>query len=302
MLTLFEGVASGAADGYARMAERPGGDAAAPRAGLRERVRERPQRVQGAHADGQRRRRSRGRPQAAGRAAGQRHRVGRAAGLALAADRARRALGGDGHGAGGRGGAGRRRRDADPPRRRGLGRRASAPAAPVPVRRAPPVPDGGGRGRGAGAAVRRGARCCSAAPATRERGPASGGADRGGDRRAGCSATRSRARLERGGSRPRPVGVPYLTELARRRARRALDTWCSSGTQPPVGFFAYPGQPSLLADPATTVTAARVGGGGRAGGARGAGGRRSGAPARGAGGAARARRAADRRRARPRTR
>ena len=47
VLTLFEGVASGAADGYARMAGGPGGDAAAPRAGLRQRVRERPQRVQG---------------------------------------------------------------------------------------------------------------------------------------------------------------------------------------------------------------------------------------------------------------
>ena len=56
----------------------PGGDAAAPRPGLRQRVRERAQRLQGAHADGEPRRRARGRAQAARRAAGERHRGDRA--------------------------------------------------------------------------------------------------------------------------------------------------------------------------------------------------------------------------------
>ena len=60
ILTLFEGVASGAADGYGRMTGVPGGDAAAPRAGARERVREPPQRLQGADAARERGRRPRG--------------------------------------------------------------------------------------------------------------------------------------------------------------------------------------------------------------------------------------------------
>ena len=108
-------------------------------------------------------------------------------------------------------------------------------------------------------------------------------------------------RLERGGSRPRPVGVPYLTELAV-DALSGLSHLVLAGAQRPVGFFAYPGQPSLLADPATALTQlasaeedalaaleALADGGRRAGGGA-------------CGGGARARRAADRRRARPRRR
>ena len=60
-------------------------------------------------------------------------------------------------------------------------------------------------------------------------------------------------RLERGGGRPRPVPVPYLTELAV-DALADLSHLVLAGTQQPVGFFAYPGQPSLLAAPHTTVT------------------------------------------------
>ena len=63
--------------------------------GLRQRVRQRPQRLQGADADGQPGRRARGDAQAAGRAADQRHRGDRAAGVALAGDGARRPLGRD---------------------------------------------------------------------------------------------------------------------------------------------------------------------------------------------------------------
>ena len=43
---------------------------------------------------------------------------------------------------------------------------------------------------------------------------------------------------------------PYLTEMAV-DALAGLSYLVLAGTQQPVGFFAYPGQPSLLADPAT---------------------------------------------------
>ena len=62
------------------------------------------------------------------------------------------------------------------------------------------------------------------------------------------------ARLERGGSRFRPTPVPYFTNLAV-DALADLDQLVLVGTQPPVGFFAYPNEPSLLADPATNVLA-----------------------------------------------
>ena len=60
-------------------------------------------------------------------------------------------------------------------------------------------------------------------------------------------------RLARGGGRPRPVGVPYLTEMAV-DALAGLSHLVIAGTQTPVGFFAYPGRPSVLADPQTAVT------------------------------------------------
>jgi len=62
------------------------------------------------------------------------------------------------------------------------------------------------------------------------------------------------ARLARGGARPRPLGVPYLTEPAV-DALKAFSSLVLVDTQRPVGFFAYPGQPSLLADPSTSVLA-----------------------------------------------
>src|SRR3954464_8821852 len=62
------------------------------------------------------------------------------------------------------------------------------------------------------------------------------------------------SRLARGGSRPRPLGVPYLTEMAV-DALRDFSSLVLVDTRRPVGFFAYPGQPSLLADPATSVLA-----------------------------------------------
>ena len=61
-------------------------------------------------------------------------------------------------------------------------------------------------------------------------------------------------RLARGGGRPRPVGVPYLTEMAV-DALKGFSTLVLADSRRPVGFFAYPGQPSLLADPSTKLVA-----------------------------------------------
>ena len=61
-------------------------------------------------------------------------------------------------------------------------------------------------------------------------------------------------RLARGGGRPRPVGVPYLTEMAV-DALSGVSSLVLVDTRRPVGFFAYPGQPSLLADPSTDLVA-----------------------------------------------
>ena len=69
VLGLFEGVVSGAADGYARMADKPAATLLHLGPGPDQRARQRAQRAQGAHADGQRRRRSRDLSQALRRAA-----------------------------------------------------------------------------------------------------------------------------------------------------------------------------------------------------------------------------------------
>ncbi len=131
VLGLFEGVVTGAADGYGRMADAPGCDAAAPRSRARQRHREPAQRAPGAHADRQHRRRPRHLPPPVRRAARVRHRRAREQRVGLAAhvapDRGHRGRRGR---RGGRGpapaGPGR---DADPPGRRLLarGRRPVAP-------------------------------------------------------------------------------------------------------------------------------------------------------------------------------
>src|SRR5262249_34189856 len=52
--------------------------------------------------------------------------------------------------------------------------------------------------------------------------------------------------------RPRPLGVPYLTELAV-DALKGFSSLVLVDARPPVGFFAYPGQPSVLADPSSAL-------------------------------------------------
>jgi acetolactate synthase I/II/III large subunit len=60
------------------------------------------------------------------------------------------------------------------------------------------------------------------------------------------------ARLERGAGRPVAEALPYLTEPAVEMLE-GLAHLVVAGTQAPVAFFAYPGLPSLLAGPATHV-------------------------------------------------
>jgi acetolactate synthase-1/2/3 large subunit len=61
------------------------------------------------------------------------------------------------------------------------------------------------------------------------------------------------ARLERGAGVPAAEPLPYLTEMAV-EALAGLSQLVVVGTQAPVGFFAYPALPSRLADPSTEVT------------------------------------------------
>ncbi len=61
-------------------------------------------------------------------------------------------------------------------------------------------------------------------------------------------------RLARGGARFAPQPLPYITEFAV-QALAGLSHLVPAGTQPPVGFFAYPGLPSALTAPETEVVA-----------------------------------------------
>ena len=62
------------------------------------------------------------------------------------------------------------------------------------------------------------------------------------------------ARLERGAGVPVAEALPYLTEMAIEMLK-GLAHLVVAGTRAPVAFFAYPGLPSLLADPGTQVHA-----------------------------------------------
>jgi acetolactate synthase I/II/III large subunit len=128
---------------------------------------------------------------------------------------------------------------------------SAGPAAPLPVAPAAPVPQD---------AVE------AAARALRGGGPAAlligGTATRGPGLRAAAriaAATGARlihdtfpARLERGAGIPRAQPLPYLTEMAT-EALAGLDHLVICGTQAPVAFFAYPGRPSRLAAPGTAI-------------------------------------------------
>ena len=137
VLALFEGVATGAADGYARMADRPGATLLHLGPGPRQRPREPVQRAQGQGADRQHRRRPRDLPHAVRRPAPVGHRDRRPQRVHLGAHVAEHGRWrtdaaeaiAAAHGPPGSG------RDADPARRRVLvrGRRARCPAGTAPA-------------------------------------------------------------------------------------------------------------------------------------------------------------------------
>jgi len=128
---------------------------------------------------------------------------------------------------------------------------SAGPAAPLPVLPPAAVPEG---------AIE------AAARALRSGGPAAlligGAATRGPSLRAAAriaAATGARlirdtfpARLERGAGIPPAESLPYFTEMAV-DALAGLEHLVICGTQAPVAFFAYPGRPSRLADPGTAI-------------------------------------------------
>ena len=245
VLCLFEGVATGAADGYGRMTGRPaaallhlgpglGNGLAnlhnARRAGTPLVT------VVGDHATYHKRLR---------RAAGVRHRragrVGVGLGAAVAAQRRR----GRRRGRGGGGGVGGRDRHADPARRRVVVAAGAQPAPAVPVRPASPVPDeviGG-----AAKALRE--RRALPDPAGRDRGCGGRGWRRpAGSPRPparGCCARRSRRGWSAAPGLPAVDRLAYLAEMAAPQLAGTRHL-ILAGAKTPVSFFAYPGTPSSL--------------------------------------------------------
>ena len=125
------------------------------------------------------------------------------------------------------------------------------PAPPAPVPAPPPVPseavDAAARALGSGRAA-----LLLGGATTREAGLRAAARIAAAT---GCEVFHDTfpPRLERGGARPRATLLPYITELAV-EALAGLEQLVIAGSRPPVGFFAYPGLPSRLADPATEVT------------------------------------------------
>ena len=129
---------------------------------------------------------------------------------------------------------------------------SAGPAAPLPPRPRPAAPDGAIDA--AARALRAGGRRSAiliGGTATR------GEALRDAARIAASTGARLirdtfPPRLERGAGLPAAEPLPYLTEMATESLAR-LEHLIVAGTQAPVGFFAYPGLPSVLADPATEI-------------------------------------------------
>ena len=126
------------------------------------------------------------------------------------------------------------------------------PASPLPVAKLPSAPDE------AIEAAARALRAGSAAlllggPTTRERGLRAAARIAAGT---GCAVFHDTftPRLARGGARPRATLLPYLTEMAV-EALSGFEQLVVAGSRPPVGFFAYPGQPSKLWSNDVTVLA-----------------------------------------------
>jgi acetolactate synthase-1/2/3 large subunit len=128
---------------------------------------------------------------------------------------------------------------------------SAGPAAPLPV--TPPAPVPQDAVEAAARALRGGGRTALLIGGAATRGPALRAAARI------AAATGARlihdtfpSRLERGAGIPRAQPLPYLTEMAT-EALAGLEHLIVCGTQAPVAFFAYPGRPSRLADPQTAI-------------------------------------------------
>ena len=128
---------------------------------------------------------------------------------------------------------------------------SAGPAAPLPV--VPPAAAPEGAVDAAARALRSGRPAALLLGGAATRGPALRAAARI------AAATGARlihdtfpARLERGAGIPRAQPLPYLTEMAT-EALAGLEHLVVCGTQAPVAFFAYPGRPSRLADPDTAI-------------------------------------------------
>ena len=149
-------------------------------------------------------------------------------------------------GRGDRRGAARRRRDADPAGRRVVvrGRRARARcAAHARVARVADRRRSSSRPRRCAAASR--PRCCSAASALRERGLLAASRIAAGDRRQ--AAVRDVPGAPRARRRPaRASSASATSPSSRSRSCRGCATSCSSTRKAPVSFFAYPDKPSDL--------------------------------------------------------
>ena len=254
VLGLFEGVVTGAADGYYRMAGKPGGDAAAPGPGPGQRPGQPAQRQEGALGHRQHRRRARELSPGARRAADLRHRqasrgrcrTGCSTSAIVAATSPRD-------------GAVAVQAARTPPGRIATlilpadtawgpeaVRRRAAPAAQR-ASRCRPRRSRAAAARAAPAASRRcccwaARRCASTALQLAGRIAA----------KTGCTllANSTTRACERGAGRVRDRSACPMWSTARWRCWQDLRHMVLVGAKPPVAFFAYPGKPSLLAPPA----------------------------------------------------
>ena len=248
VLGLFEGVVTGAADGYWRMAERPAATLLHLGPGPRQWPRQPPQRAQGQLRHRQRRGRARDLPHQARRAAHVGHRGHRAPRLGLGAHVAERPhVAADGAAAiAAARGAARPGRDADPARRHRVerGRRRPAPASRRRAARAR------GRRRGDRAAAprpcARASRPCSCSPVRpcASAGSRWPGASPPPPARASWRRARTRA-SQRGAGRVPVERLPYPVDQAL-AVLKDVRHLILVGAKAPVAFFAYPDKPSVL--------------------------------------------------------
>ena len=243
VLGLFEGVVTGAADGYGRMADRPAATLLHLGPGPRQRPRQPAQRPPGPHADGQHRRRPRHLPQAVRRAARVRHRDAWPATCRAGSARVEHA---DdvGRRRGRRGGRRHRParpgRHADPARRRVVarGRRAGAARAAAGARRRSPTT----WSTAVAKALRSGEPCAlllggARLPRARACVAASRVADATGAKLLGETFP---ARLERGAGRAADRAARLPRRVRRDAARRRSRHLVLVDAKAPVSFFAYP--------------------------------------------------------------